>query len=114
MGGFGIFDMLIAASGVYLAYAAVMMKKSGEIKSGVIVNKDIDVNKIKDKEGFINYMYGKVLLIGLLAAAVGVGNMLNAKLNGPVYFTLIGIVLYLAVLVLYAIAFSKARKKFID
>lgn len=114
MVSFSMFDLFIMASGIYLVYTAVMMKKSGEIKNGIIVSKDIDINKIKDKQGFINYMYGKVLMIGALAVVVGGGSMLNTKLNGPAYLTLIGIILYLIVFVFYAIAFSKAKKMFID
>lgn len=114
MGNINIFDLLIAASGIYLIYTAVMMKRTGEIKSGVLVSKEVDVNQIRDKKGFIEYMYGKVLVIGILAVALGAGSIVNTNLNGPAYLSLIGIGAYLAVLVFYAVASSKAKKKFID
>lgn len=114
MGNINIFDLLIAASGIYLIYTAIMMKRTGEIKSGVIVSKEVDVNQIKDKEGFIRYMYGKVMVIGILAVAVGAGSIINTNLNGPAYLSLVGIGGYLAVLIFYAVASAKARKKFID
>lgn len=109
-----IFDLLIAGSGLYLIYTAIMMKKHGQIKAGVIVSKDVNVDKIRDKEGFIRYMYGKVLLIGVLATLVGIVSLVNTKLNGPDYVTVIGAVGYLVVLGIFAATSMKARKKFID
>ena len=91
-----------------------MMKKTGELKTGVIISKDVDVNKIRDKEGFIRYMFGKVLLLGILAVVVGGIGIFNTKLNGPDYLSLIGIGCYLAVLVIFGVASSKAKKMFID
>ena len=62
--GTNLFDYLIILSGLYLVYTGINMKQTGEIKTGVIVSKDVDVNRIKDKEGFIKYMYARVLIIG--------------------------------------------------
>ena len=84
------------------------------MKTGVIISKDIDVNKIRDKEGFIRYMFGKVLILGVLAVVVGLLGILNTRWNGPEYLSLIGIGCYLAVLVFFGIASSKAKKMFID
>ena len=114
MGNINIFDLLIAGSGIYLMYTAIMMKRKGELKTGVIISKDVDMNKIRDKEGFIRYMYGKVLILGLLAVVVGGIGIFNTKWNGPEYLSLIGIGCYLVVLVIFGVASSKAKKKFID
>lgn len=108
-----IFDLVIAGSGIYLVYVALLMKRTGEIKQGVIISKDINVNRIRDKEGFIHYMFPKVMLIGILAAVVGAGSMMNTALGGPDILEIIGIVIYLVVLALFAVASGKARKKYI-
>lgn len=109
-----IFDLLIAGSGLYLIYTAITMKKHGQVKSGVIVSKDVDVDKIRDKQGFINYMYAKVLLIGILAVVAGSISLLNTKLHGPDIVSVISMIGYLVVLAAFAVATVKARKKFID
>lgn len=109
-----IFDIMIACSGLYLIYGALQMKRTGEIKPGIAVGKDVDIKRIRDKEGFIKYMFGRILLMGILSAALGAGFMLNTYAGGPAYLELIGIVIYLAVLVLFAAASGKARKKYID
>ncbi len=114
MGNINIFDLLITASGIYLVYTAIAMKRNGELKTGVIISKDIDVNKIRDKEGFIRYMFGKALILGILAVAVGLLGIFNTRWNGPEYLSLIGVGGYLAVLVFFGVASSKAKKMFID
>ncbi|NBI91378.1 hypothetical protein D3Z45_12565 [Lachnospiraceae bacterium] len=112
--GTNLFDYLIILSGLYLVYTAVNMKQSGEVKNGVIVSKDVDVNRIRDKEGFIKYMYGRVLIIGGLAIAVGGVGILSTWLNWPGYLSLLATGGYLIVIICFAVASAKARKIFID
>lgn len=109
-----VFDFLIIISGIYLIYSAVVMKMTGKISGGTIVSKDVDVNKIRDKEGFIKYMFGKALFMGILTCALGLIGILTTKLNGPAYLSFIGLGGFLIVLILFARASNKARKLFID
>lgn len=112
--GTNLFDYLIILSGLYLVYTGINMKQNGEIKTGVIVSKDVDVNRIKDKEGFIKYMYARVLIIGGLAVAVGAVGVLSTWLNWPGYLSLVATGGYLVVIICFAVASAKARKNFID
>ena len=106
--GTNLFDYLIILSGLYLVYTGINMKQTGEIKTGV------DVNRIKDKEGFIKYMYARVLIIGGLAVAVGAVGVLSTWLNWPGYLSLVATGGYLVVIICFAVASAKARKNFID
>ena len=114
MGNVNIFYLFILASGVYLIYTAVMMKRTGEIKAGVIVSKEMDVDKMKDKKGFINYMFGKVLLAGVLIVLSAAVNLAGAGQNGPLWLSMAGNIGFVAALILYMAAYMKARKLFID
>lgn len=114
MGNMNIFDLLIGASGVYLIYTAVEMKRTGEIKTGVLVSKEMDVNKMKDKEGFIRYMFGRVLLAGVLIVLSAAGNLARTSLNGPAWLSMAGNIGFFVALVLYMLAYAKAKKMFID
>ena len=38
---FSIFDMLVIACGLYMAYCAVMMKTKGQINSGVVMSRSL-------------------------------------------------------------------------
>lgn len=109
-----IFDLLITLSGAYLVYAAIIMKKDGKIVSSILPGKDVDANKLRDKEGFIKYMFGKLLLLGVLTLAAGIIGMVNTQFGGPVYISIIGVVIVLAVLIVFSISLTKARKRFIE
>ena len=91
MGNINIFDLLIGASGVYLIYTALTMKKTGEIKAGVLVSKEMDAGRIKDKDGFINYMYVKTMILGVLSIAYGLAGIIDERLQvlGPIKYILL-------------------------
>lgn len=114
MGTTNIFDILIVISGLYMVYTAFIMKSSGKITSGVLLSKDVDVDKIRDKNGFIKYMFGKVLLLGVLTSMIGIGGIIITRLNAPSYFLLIGIGCFIIVLILFTLASFKAKKLFIE
>ncbi len=109
-----IFDILIIASGFYMIYTAFVMKNSGKITSGVLISKDVDVDKMRDKDGFIKYMFNKVLVMGILTCFIGLGGILLTKINAPSYVILIGIGCFIIVLILFTLASYKAKKMFID
>ncbi len=114
MNNINIFDLLITGSGLYLIYVAVIMKTKGEIAKGVIVSRDVDIERMRDKEGFIRYMYGKSLFMGILTAAVGAINMANFYVQGPAWVSIAAVAGYIMVLAAFAVFTLKARKKFID
>ena len=109
-----LFDLLITFSGVYLVYAAIVMKKDGRILSGIMNGKESDADKMRDKDGFIGYMFGRLMGLGILVVISGVGSIINTKAGGPVYISLIGVIVVLIVLVLFAVSLRKARKKFVE
>ena len=60
-------DVFMAFFGAYLIYAAVKMKQTGELAKGIMVSKEADLSKAKDIPGYIQYMYGKTILMGICA-----------------------------------------------
>lgn len=114
MDSVNIFDVLIIICGLYMVYTAFIMKTRGKITAGIVVSKDIDVEKIRDKQGFINYMFGKVLLLGVLTAVIGVMGIISTYINAPSYITLIGLACFMVILIVFAVASNKAKKLFIE
>ncbi len=109
-----MFDLLIIISGIYLIYSAITMKTTGNISGGALVSKDVDVNKIRDKEGFITYMFPKALFMGILTCAIGLMGIITTEYGGPAYISLIAFGGFIIVLVLFAVASNRAKKMFID
>lgn len=112
MEGTNVFDLLIGLCGAYLIYAAISMKVTGNIIAGVMFGKGEDVSSIKDKQGFINNMFGKVLVTGIVVCIGGVVGLLEEMWNLPYYVTLIATACYLIMLVWFVIASQKAKKKY--
>ncbi len=108
-----IFDLLITGSGLYLLYAAVALKVKKQITKGVMVSKDVDVERIRDKEGFIQYMFPKVLLMGLFTVGFGMTNLLGARMHWPSWVSIVAIVAYLLTLIGFSALTMKAGNKFV-
>lgn len=112
-----IFDALITICGLYLAINGIMMKVNGTINPGVVLSKNVKVDNIKDKEGFIKYMWPKLLICGLLCAAAGIFNMTFASMvgEGDIYlFIDLGVnALFFVLLIIYGLFAVKAQKLFV-
>lgn len=110
MGMSGMIDILFFASGVYLIYSAVNAKKKGNIAANVMLSKDVNENDIKDKKGFIDYMYGKILLAGVMIIAASVIHLVNDYYIHSVPLTWVGIAVILLAIGIYTITFMRGRK----
>lgn len=70
-----VFDIVIGVLGIYLIYIAAQMKKKGEI-SNVLVNPE-EITKCRDKKGFIDYIYNRVMIFGAVSMIFGVLGGIN-------------------------------------
>lgn len=111
-GTFGFMDILIMISGAYLVYSSVRMKRTGEISS-LIVGKGYDLKKAKDLKGYIEYMYLKSIIMGIVVMAGGGLNYLNDNYWNIPNFNLIVCVVFLAVIIIYGKITIDAQKKYL-
>lgn len=109
---YNLIDLVCMISGCYLIYTAIVMKSRGEIIANVVLNKGTKESAIKDKEGFINYLYGKLLVIGIIIILSGVVDILNVNAGGSSIISLITFIAFAASLVAYGMVTNSAIKKF--
>ncbi len=64
-----IFDVIVAALGLYLIAAAYKMKKTGE-PNAVLAGSE-EVLKCRDKKGFVGAIYGQTFFFGFVCLAFG-------------------------------------------
>lgn len=105
------FDILIVLCGIYIIYTVVKMKRYGKINPSVLLGKSVTENMIKDKEGFINYMYPKAMALGVVTVICGVIDYLFSS------YTIVGFVImvtFLVILAIYCHFTNQAKKKFVD
>ena len=109
---YNLIDIVCIMSGGYLAYSAFSMKSKGEIIANVVLNKAVNENSIKDKEGFIDYIYGKLLLIGIIIILSGVVDVVNLNMGGSSIVSIIALIVFAVSLVAYGKVTKTALDKF--
>lgn len=112
MGMGGMIDFLFLASGIYLIYSAVMAKRKGSIAANVMLSKGANEHDIKDKVGFIDYMYKKIMLAGVMIILASVIHLVNDYYIHSIQLTWVGIVVILLALVIYTFTFMRGRKRY--
>ena len=113
MGMGGMIDVLFLASGVYLIWTAVSAKRQGNIVANVMLSKDMNEGNVKDKVGFIEYMYKRILLAGVLIVIGSAVHLLNDYYIFSSALTWVGIALVSIALVIYISAYLIGRKRYI-
>lgn len=113
MGMGGMIDMMFLASGVYLIWTAVSAKKHGNIAANVMLDKDTNESQFKDKAAFIEYMYKRVFLAGVLIVIGSAVHLLNDYYIFSKGLTWVGIALVFIALVIYISAYMSGRKRYI-
>ena len=113
MGMGGMIDVIFLTSGVYLIWTAVSAKRQGNIVANVMLSKDMNEGNVKDKVGFIEYMYKRILLAGVLIVIGSAVHLLNDYYIFSNALTWVGIVLVFIALVIYISAYMSGRKRYI-
>ena len=106
---FLLIDIVIAAYGAYLIYAAFNLKKNGEI-GGAVWSKDLPMRKCKEKEGFMKFMFPRLLVSGILILVNGILGILDDKMGLPLPLSQLPMAIILFVVVWYILYARKAQK----
>ena len=109
----GMIDILFFGSGVYLIYMAVIAKRNGNIVSNVMLAKDVSESSIKDKLGFIDYMYKRMLLAGVMIVIASIIHLVNDYYIRSGALTWVGIIVILAAIAVYTAAYLRGQKRYI-
>ncbi len=106
-------DVFIAGFGLYLIYAAVNMKRTGELAKGIMVSRDADLSKAKDIPGFIRYMYGKTIAIGACSAVCGAVGVFGDTHGGLGILQPVMTIAVFFVIVIFGVLTVKAQKRYL-
>ena len=113
---FNVFDILVSVCGLYMAYCAIMMKTKGRINSGVVMSRSLSENDLKDKEGFINYLWWKLLAVGLMCTGSGIFNILYTQYaKDAAEYVLVQIIvnaIFFILLIVYGVIVVNAQKRY--
>lgn len=112
MGMNGIIDALFFASGIYLIISAVKAKSKGVITADVMLGKNMSEQRIKDRTGYIEYMYKRMLASGILIIIGGVINFVNDCYYSSNLVTVGAAALIIGAVAFYAAAYKNGTKKY--
>ena len=112
MGMGGMIDLLFLASGGYLVGTAIMAKSRGNITANVMLGKGVNESDINDKVGFIDFMYKRLLLSGVLIIIASIVHLVNDYYLFSNTLTLVGVVLIVAAIIIYTKAYMDAQKRY--
>ncbi|MCM1047482.1 MAG: hypothetical protein NC433_03560 [Clostridiales bacterium] len=102
--------ILCVICGAYMMYAAIMMKYKGKFIKSVVLGNGMDENSLRDKEGFVKYLYIRLLGCGVVDVAIGVACLINDFMNGDRLLSGIANIIFFISIVAYAIFINKALK----
>lgn len=106
-----IFYVVMMGFGVYMIGAAFKMKKTGEISSAVITEEEIA--KCKNKQEFIEFVYWKEAIFGVMIILVGTLGIINDKVVSLGIFNIVELVVFLGAFVWFQNSLRKAREQFL-
>lgn len=90
-----IIGMWFILIGVYSFYFASSMKKTGTIKAGWMVSRNIQLTDCKDIPGYITYVYPKTMRFATLVVAMGflliIGEAMSLHIISAVSIMVLGI-----------------------
>lgn len=108
----GIFGILGVACGVYILYALFKLKKTGEITGSILLPKDVDPKKCKDKEAYIKAVTPKMAALGIVTLIYGLADLCNTYVRPIGNFFWAVLIAVFAVLIWFATSVSKLNKTY--
>ena len=107
------FGVLMLAWGAFTLGKTQSMKKEGIIPKGVMVSKKAVIPHSADVAGFIQDMYWKGMVVGILGCIMGITDMVNIIYPQP-QFVKIGVyVVFFAAWAVFGICLKRAQKKYL-
>ena len=107
-----IFNVILAVLGIYLSYAAVQMKRTGQICA--ILLSDEERNSCTDAQGFIDGIYRQTLLFGMIMLLFGVADGINGVIGffGRTFSIIVSVVFLISCLWFFSVT-RRVKEKFI-
>lgn len=104
-----LFDIVFLLYGAYCVSAAVKMKKTQQMGSFFTGRNH---SPIRDKRGYIEAIYGKAIIMGVMAALFGIVGLINDYFIPLPYVMQALMLLFLTVVVWFEISINRAKRKF--
>ncbi|MDE6747644.1 MAG: hypothetical protein K2K21_01075 [Lachnospiraceae bacterium] len=106
--------ILCIIGGAYMIYAAIAMKYKGKFIKSVVFGNGVDENAIYDKDGFVKYLYIRLLLCGVADVFIGIVCLISDFVKGPGILSVIVNFGFFISIIVYVIFVNKALRKYVN
>lgn len=106
-----VFDIAIVLGGIYMIYAAQMMKLNDIIKVGVILPPTVNVHTLTDREAFKKYAYPRHLAEGMILVLLGMVGIGLDLYGYGIYHAIIYAVV-LVVWIVFYLSVERGKRRF--
>lgn len=103
-------DAIIVLFSIYIVAVALRMKKTGVIDK-LFLNAE-DIKKIKNKKGFIDFIFPRSLIFAGIAFVEGAVGIISDKVIKIPYWNYIEMVSFMAVVIVLSNQIRKGKDKF--
>jgi len=104
-----LFDAMIFLYGAYAIYSSVRMKQTGQLNT---LFTGMATGQVRDVKGYIDYIYGRAIVMGAMAAVFGAVGFFNDYVRPVPSVMRALILLFLTVCVWFYISLSRGKRKF--
>ena len=108
----GIFGIIGVGAGLYSLYAWFQLKYKGIINTSILVPKDTNEKKCKDKKAYMTASGPKLFVLAVGLILYGAEDLYNTYVQSTGYLFWIMLVLVLVVLVWFAWTVKKLNAKY--
>ncbi|MDO4285945.1 MAG: hypothetical protein Q4C60_11525 [Eubacteriales bacterium] len=106
------FSIFVLLAGVYILYAAILLKTQKKITKSIMMNQNRDVKQIKDKEGFVRFMFVRTMVVAVVTIAAGLWGLIEPFFVTTWVTDVVVVVAFTLMIVYYLISIRKADKEF--
>lgn len=107
-----VVNLLLVVCGVYVLSLTTKMKREGKIPAFLVSGK-VNLERVKDTEGFISYMYPRLLIFGFAVLLFACISLLGEFVDMPAAVSLVSYLAYVALLIYYSIISVRAQNKYL-
>ena len=108
----GIMHAMYIVIGIYMIVIMIRAAKGGEVSSSLLWDRTKPIEKCKDREGFIRYLYPRVLICGVVMALCGVISLVSASYEFLPDLEMYSLIPLFAVFVFFTYVIRKATETF--
>ncbi|MCI8483707.1 MAG: hypothetical protein HFH41_05145 [Lachnospiraceae bacterium] len=103
-----LFDVIIFIYGVYTIYSSIQMKKTRKLSNWFIGN----ATTIRDAGGYIDYIFGRTLIMGGMAVLFGIVGFVNDYVKPVPDVMRVLLLLFLTVCIWFYVSINRAKRQF--